>query len=192
MVGYKPTQDKPGKSSSRLIASWTTSLARLRLFNILNTHQDQLLYCDTDSVYVQESLECPGPKASGQLGELKDELNSDYPGKNPHIISFASIGPKCYSLTIQGNDPTIFPVKARKTKGLHNVYVTEDDMFEMLETGSKKEFDQIQFRKNYLKESVHVKSEKKSLSMTSKKRVILSKSDEFDTLPYGHEGLSQN
>ena len=141
LVGYKPTQDRPGRSSSRLIASWTTSLARLRLFKILHSHQDQVLYCDTDSVYVQESLECPGPNASGRLGELKNELESDYPGMDPHIISFASIGPKCYSLTIQGNSPTIFPIKARKTKGLHNVSITEDDMFEMLETGSKKEFE---------------------------------------------------
>ena len=72
------------------IACFTTSHARLKLYNKLDYLNDKVLYFDTDSIiYVDDGTK--NIKTGDMLGEMTDELS----GKG--ISSFVSTGPKSYS-----------------------------------------------------------------------------------------------
>jgi hypothetical protein len=77
------------KHSNIAIAAFTTSHARLRLYQALEVLQDRVLYMDTDSVIFVDRGD-PGLVTGPLLGDLTDELDDD------EIIEFISAGPKCY------------------------------------------------------------------------------------------------
>ena len=61
-----------------VIAAFTTAYARLKLYDLLDQLQEQVLYYDTDSViYVHEPGK-PEPSLGDYLGDLTDELDGDY------------------------------------------------------------------------------------------------------------------
>ena len=71
-----------------VIAAFTTAYARLKLYDLLDQLQEQVLYYDTDSViYVHEPGK-PEPALGDYLGDLTDELDGDY------ITEFMSGGPR--------------------------------------------------------------------------------------------------
>ena len=77
-----------------VIAAFTTTYARLKLYDLLDLLQDRVLYYDTDSViYVHKPGE-PDPPLGNYLGDLTDELDGDY------ITSFVSGGPKNYAFCL--------------------------------------------------------------------------------------------
>lgn len=72
------------------IAAFTTSLARLKLYNALDVLQDRALYYDTDSVIYKSK---PGEEKLPLglfLGQFTDELGGDT------IVEFVSGGAKNY------------------------------------------------------------------------------------------------
>ncbi len=75
------------------IAAFTTSYARLRLYEALSVLQHDVLYCDTDSVIFVRKKNAPCPLITGYtLGDLSNELK---PGD--YIKKFVSGGPKSYA-----------------------------------------------------------------------------------------------
>ena len=71
------------------IACFTTSYARLKLYDALDTLQERVLYFDTDSViYTQKPCESPIPTVN-YLGEYTNELN-----EGDHIVEFVAAGPE--------------------------------------------------------------------------------------------------
>ena len=75
---------------------FTTSHARLMLYNKLDYLKEKLLYFDKDSIiYTDDSTKTV--KTSNMLGDMTDEIS----GKG--INSFASTGPESYSFKY-GND----------------------------------------------------------------------------------------
>ena len=71
------------------IACFTTSYARLKLYNALDILKERVLYMDTDSViYTQKPTESSIP-IGNYLGQFSNELDEVY-----HIVEFVAAGPK--------------------------------------------------------------------------------------------------
>lgn len=73
-----------------LIALFTTSNARLRLYRQLEKLGEAILYCDTDSIIYLDNQKNSVP-CGDLLGEFTDEL-----GKGQYIKKFLSSAPKSY------------------------------------------------------------------------------------------------
>ena len=79
------------------VACFTTSHARLMLYNKLDYLKEKVLYFDTDSIiYVDDGTK--NIKTGDMLGMMTDELEGDV------ISSFVSTGPKSYSFKYGDND----------------------------------------------------------------------------------------
>ena len=111
MINYSMRKDfiTPNRTNNIGAAAWTTSRARLRLFEALKAvavrekcedPSTALLYYDTDSVIYAYKDGTPDPleHLSGpHLGQLKDEL------PNAEILEFCSCGPKNYAYKFRDN-----------------------------------------------------------------------------------------
>ena len=85
------------KNTNIYIACFTTSHARLMLYNKLDYLKEKVLYFDTDSIiYVDDGTKTI--KTGDMLGDMTDELS----GKG--ITNFVSTGPKSYSFKYGDND----------------------------------------------------------------------------------------
>ena len=71
------------------VAAFTTCWARLRLYEALELLGERVLYFDTDSVVYLHTPNQPDPVLGDNLGDFKDELDSQ-----DHIVEFRSGGPK--------------------------------------------------------------------------------------------------
>ena len=96
MLSYKKLGDKPGRNGNIVLASMTTSYARLRLYEVIEKYPDQVVYFDTDSVFLLLPPGMEGPPTSSKLGDLKDEILETY-GPGHRIVDFAATGPKSYT-----------------------------------------------------------------------------------------------
>lgn len=79
------------------IACFTTALARLKLYSVLDLLGMRVLYYDTDSVVYVEGNDCPQVELGSFLGDLTDELCEDCEDGSVWISEFVSTGPKSYS-----------------------------------------------------------------------------------------------
>ena len=87
-----------GTKTNIFIAAFTTSNARLKLYESLDALQiEQVLYFDTDSIVYRWQQGRPSIATGDMLGEMKDELDGDV------IREFVCAGPKNYGyITQQG------------------------------------------------------------------------------------------
>ena len=96
--------EEPDNKVNIVIAAFTTAYARLKLYDLLDLLQEQVLYYDTDSViYVHEPGK-PEPPLGDYLGDLTDELDGDY------ITAFMSGGPKNYAY-VTNNDKRVTKIR---------------------------------------------------------------------------------
>ena len=96
--------EEPDNKVNIVIAAFTTAYARLKLYDLLDLLQEQVLYYDTDSViYVHEPGK-PEPVLGDYLGDLTDELDGDY------ITAFMSGGPKNYAY-VTNNDKRVTKIR---------------------------------------------------------------------------------
>ena len=80
------------KNVNIFIACFTTSYARLKLYDALDTLQERVLYFDTDSViYTKKPTQATIPTGN-YLGQFTNELD-----EGDHIVEFVAAGPKNYS-----------------------------------------------------------------------------------------------
>ena len=82
-----------GTKTNIFVAAFTTSYARLKLYESLDVLQQQVLYYDTDSVVYRWQQGHPSIVTGDMLGEMKDELDGDV------INEFVSGGAKNYAYT---------------------------------------------------------------------------------------------
>ena len=94
---YTSVQDNVPKSTKNniFIAAFTTSYARLKLYESLDVLQQQVLYYDTDSVVYRWQHGQPSIATGDYLGDMKDELEGDV------ITEFVSAGAKNYAYETQ-------------------------------------------------------------------------------------------
>nr|DAC81407.1 TPA_asm: PolB-C [Rhodactis coral adintovirus] len=91
----------PSDKTNVVIAAFTTTQARLKLYSVLERLQRRVLYFDTDSVIFTSK---PGewvPPLGDYLGELTNELDDD-----DYITTFVSGGPKNYAYQTKNGKTT--------------------------------------------------------------------------------------
>ena len=94
------------RDTNVFIALFTTAWARIRLYREMAKLGRRVIYCDTDSVIYQESLNPDENLVIGNfLGEMTSELEPD-----DHIVEFVSGGPKNYGYLTK-NGKTAVKVK---------------------------------------------------------------------------------
>ena len=165
-----------------VIAAFTTTYARLKLYDLLDVLQDRVLYYDTDSViYVHKPGE-PDPPLGNYLGDLTDELNGDY------ITSFVSGGPKNYAYRTK-NGKTVAKIRgitldyAATGKLNHAVVRALVHLHVNCETEGKVTVD-IPFKitRDKKEKNIVTKKMKKDYRLVYDKRAI---TENYETLPYG-------
>lgn len=123
-----------------VIASWITGFTRAMLYQKLNKYEDDVLYCDTDSVITRKGCSIP---SSDRLGDLKFEKEGDATilreklymiRKNNEIVKTAQHGfwgnqDELFKLIVRGD--THYKI-ARMTK-LREAYIQKKSPF-MFET----------------------------------------------------------
>ena len=90
---YTSVNENAPKSTKNniFIAAFTTTYARLKLYDSLDILQQQVLYMDTDSVIYKWRPGQPSIPTGDFLGDMKDELDGDL------IREFVSAGAKNYA-----------------------------------------------------------------------------------------------
>ena len=85
------------KNTNVYIACFTTSHARLMLYNKLDYLKEKVLYFDTDSIiYADDGTK--NIETGDMLGDMTDKISGE------GISSFASMGPKSYSFKYGDNE----------------------------------------------------------------------------------------
>ena len=87
-----------GTKTNIFVAAFTTSLARLKLYESLDLLQKQVLYFDTDSIVYKWREGQPSIQIGDYLGQWKDELEGDV------ITEFVSGGAKNYAYQTRGGN----------------------------------------------------------------------------------------
>ena len=101
----KKEYTKPNPSVNVYIALFTTAHARLKLYELLDTLQEKVMYLDTDScIYHDDGSEACKKVESmfgNKLGDLTNEILTKH--KANYIKQFASSGPKDYSMKLDND-----------------------------------------------------------------------------------------
>ncbi|XP_032236055.2 uncharacterized protein LOC5510896 [Nematostella vectensis] len=79
------------KNTNVVIASFTTAIARLKLYSVLESLQERVLYFDTDSIIYSSKPGDWHPPRGDYLGDLTNDLD-----EGEYITIFVSGGPKNY------------------------------------------------------------------------------------------------
>jgi hypothetical protein len=168
-------------SSNIFIAAFTTCWARLKLYEVLETAGEDVLYYDTDScIFIERSDTVNRIQLGDYLGQLTSELN---PGT--HIERFVSAGPKNYAYVT--SDGT----KCCKIKGFTLNYANSqllnfDRMQDIVRDHPEEKITlppRTKICRDKNKHQVFNKEEDRIYSMVYTKRRRL---DNFRTEPYGY------
>ena len=175
--------EEPGDKVNIVIAAFTTAYARLKLYDLLDLLQEQVLYYDTDSViYVHEPGK-PEPPLGDYLGDLTDELDGDY------ITEFMSGGPKNYAY-VTNNDKRV-----TKIRGITLNYTTLQKLnFEVMcnlidlyvDCGIQDKVtveNPFQITRDKKNKKIITKSMNKDYQVVYNKRVV---KENYGTVPYGY------
>ena len=166
-----------------VIAAFTTAYARLKLYDLLDQLQEQVLYYDTDSVIYLHEPGKPEPLLGDYLGDLTDELDGDY------ITSFMSGGPKNYAYQTN-NDKRV-----TKVRGITLDYATTkklnlEVMRSLLHLQNNchiqgKVMVDIPFKitRDKKNKKIITKRMKKGYQIVYNKRVV---KENYETVPYGY------
>ena len=87
---------EPNSKINIFVAVFTTALACLKLYDILEQLGEQVFYYDTDSVIYKTAPGLPDVPTGTFLNQLTDELGGE------NITVFGSAGPKSYSYKTNG------------------------------------------------------------------------------------------
>ena len=175
--------EEPNDKVNIVIAAFTTAYARLKLYDLLDQLQEQVLYYDTDSViYVHEPGK-PEPALGDYLGDLTDELDGDY------ITEFMSGGPKNYAY-VTNNDKRVM-----KIRGITLNYATLQklnfelmcnfiDLYVVCGIQDKVTIDNpFQITRDKKNKKIITKGTKKDYQIVYNKRVV---KENYGTVPYGY------
>jgi hypothetical protein len=103
--GSEQQKQQTNDFANVVIGVFTTAYGRMELYRELDRLQDQVLYCDTDSIiykYNKNNTQHKQIAVGEYLGQWKDELE-DKQGRNT-IVQFVSGGPKNYAYKLDRKD----------------------------------------------------------------------------------------
>lgn len=168
------------------IAAYTTTQARLKLYEYLDALGERVLYYDTDSViYVSKDGQYD-PPTGNCIGDMTDELN-EY-GLGSYISEFVSGGPKNYAYKIWSTQQQKEKVVC-KVKGFSlNYEVSKQINFDSIKNmviNDDPEDEICIISKNIRRTQCHTvitKTESKNYQIKALKRRFL---ENYDSIPYG-------
>ncbi|XP_041466934.1 uncharacterized protein LOC121417330 [Lytechinus variegatus] len=173
-----------------VMAAYTTSHARLKLYTYLETLQDRVLYYDTDSVFFIQRNDVPCPLQTGNyLGDLTDEVMGDF-GKGAYISEFYAGGPKNYAYKVKR--PNQEDVNVVKVRGITlNVENQKKVNFDTVKTMILGDMERCVVTDNHkIQRNKHVGlvsgKQDKEYRVLSTKRVLVADLGHGWTLPYGY------
>ena len=160
------------------IACFTTSHARIMLYNVLDKLGDQVLGYDTDSAWYVDRPGGNTIETGDSLGDLTDELGGDY------ITEWYGTGPKSYAYnTFEGKQ--VCKVKGFTLNYENSLYLNKESIKDIIH-GNKDRItivkEQMITRDSKTKNIVN-KYQEKDFRMVYDKRCITHNND---TLPYGY------
>ena len=161
------------------IACFTTSHARLMLYDKLNYLEKAVLYFDTDSIiYVDDGTK--NIKTGNMLGNMTDELS----GKA--IRSFVSTGPKSYSFQF-GNDEQKSAIKGFTLNHENSSILNHDSMCKIVKKQIRELTIVNENKITHENREIVNKYCEKVFKFGYDKRVIKQiDNTNIDTLPYGY------
>ena len=162
------------KNTNICITCFTTSHARLMLYNKLDYLKEKVLYFDTDSIiYVDDGTK--NVKTGDMLGDMTDELS----GKG--ITNFVSTGPKSYSFK-HGDDDEKSAIKGFTLNHKNSTSMSKIVKKQIRELTIINE--NTIMRKN--REIVNEYFEKVFKFRYDKRVIRQADENHIDTLPYGY------
>ena len=174
------------------VASFTTCHARLKLYESLETLQEQVLYFDTDSVIYSHKAGQPKIELGDFLDDMTDELRGDT------ITEFVSGGPKNYGYTTAAGKLCCkvrgFTLNVRGSRQLNydimkrNVLAEIDDPLD--EPRTTDVVNPHFFTRNPATKRIKVIPRTKRYALVFDKRVL--KPATYQTLPYGYQKLDDS
>ena len=171
--------DDVNPSTNVILAAFTTSLARLHLYQFMEKLGSNLLYCDTDSVIFKHKPGDYMPPTGNYLGALTSELKPDQ-----WIVSFCSLGPKCYGWLSNDGQHTS-KIKGHTINGETKELLNFETLLRLLSDGSVENIRYSRVLRRVKKHlTIFQTDQTKRLQFTFDKRVIVD--EEFNTLPYGY------
>jgi len=178
---YKDLYVQDPFSTNIHIAAFTTSNARLRLYDMLDKLGQSVAYYDTDSiVYIDDSQNTV--KTGCMLGEWTDEL-----GKDDHITEWVSTGPKSYGyLTNKGKE--MIKIKCFTLNYQNSKHLNIDSMKQIV----NKEIEKVHLNYQMLasnaknKTLVNKETRKDFKNEYHKRMPICEKDCIIETLPWGY------
>ncbi|XP_072400522.1 uncharacterized protein [Diabrotica undecimpunctata] len=172
-------------STNIFVALFTTSNARLRLYEMIDRLGEAVAYFDTDSiVYIDDGLNTV--ETGEMLGDWSDELPGD-----DYIVEWLSTGPKSYFYkTAKGKEVT--KIKGFTLNYENSLVLNASAMNDIIHDPTKEiklTYDQIG-RDTETKDIVTRKRVSKTFKMAYKKRKIIQSDDSLiDTAPLGFQKL---
>lgn len=179
--------ERTSKNICLSAASYTTSSARIILYNELVQAGNTLLYTDTDSLYwIEKKNSTYKPVIGTGIGQLTDEI-APY-GSNIYISEFCAFGPKSYSYRLTDKTTGEVVKEITKCKGLSsssgnpNNVLNFENMRQMLFEDVRIETSRRSIvRKKWFRVETDIVS--KRFQYTFAKRVV---TNSFNTWPFGH------
>lgn len=188
-INYKKIEEEVETLSTVnvVIAAYTTTSARLKLYDVLQPLGSRVKYMDTDSVIYSAKEGEINPSLGDCVGDLTDELVSYGPGA--YITEIVIPGLKNYAFVVRndaGEEHTSVKVKGIRLNHSINQKINFDSIKKVVlenPAGFTINFDSITRNKNFV---VTTTPMTKQYRETLDKRVYLGKDT---SLPYGHEDI---
>ena len=174
---------QPDSKTNVVIAAFTTTYARLQLYEELDMLQERVLYYDTDSVIYLSQPGQPEPRLGNYIGDLTDKLGGE------HITVFASGGPKndCYQTNSGKTEVKVRGITldctARQKVNFDVICALVFLRGECGVTGQVSVDIPFRITRNTQTKEIQTKRMKKDYRIVYNKRVI---KDNYKTLRYGY------
>ena len=188
LVTFKPLHEEASRNGNIALAAMTTAYARMALYKVIDQYPEQVVYMDTDSLFLLLPPGVQPPPTSTVLGGLKDEIYEEF-GAGAKITQFASIGPKSYTYSVAKDGQVLKEVV--KMKGISfnseaSSVVTPAAMRNLQPGGEKLQAPQHVIRKDIFKTRMWNAEMVKQVRFQSRKRWFKPAPNALlDTLPYG-------
>ena len=173
----------PARHTNVVIAAWTTSLAHLKLYDLLIEVGQRTLYYDTDSLIFTSDLdldlEHENIPMGNYLGDLTDELSGDY------ISEFISAGSKNYGYKLANSNKTVVKCRGFTLNWAASHKINFDSMKALILGEGPQEIviDENGIVRNMDTLTIHNRPMKKTYRKVFNKRIL---DTNYDSYPHGY------